>query len=83
MVRLTGVPTKWRRFTRTAETLECVEALSQRSRALVIVASEETASDATGRRPLVDFIHYSLHSTLDFYSNFQIFIIENFIYHLS
>ena len=34
--------------------LECVETLLQRARALVIVASEETASDATGRRPLVD-----------------------------
>ena len=54
MVRLTGVPTKWRRFTRSADTHECVEALSQRARELVIVASEETASDATGRRPSVD-----------------------------
>ena len=31
-----------------------MEALSQRARALVIVASEETASDATGRRHLID-----------------------------
>ena len=54
MVRLTGVSTKWRRFTRSADTHECVEALSQRARELVIVASEETASDATGRRPSVD-----------------------------
>ena len=36
------------------ETFYEIEALSQRARALIIVASEETASDATGRRPLVD-----------------------------
>ena len=48
------MPTKWRRFTRSADTHECVEALSQRARALVNVSSDETASDATDRRPLVD-----------------------------
>ena len=55
MVRLTGVPTKWRHFTRSADTPECVEALSQRATALVIVASEKTARDATGTRPLVEY----------------------------